>query len=351
MSAGSGPSRTGRRWRSSRPCSTTGQRAAPAAARAPARLHLRAAQRPGAQPALRPGRGRRGARGHQARRRHHLPRSRAARRLPDRAGARSHRRRRARAQRRATGDRRAGDVRCQRRSAAGVPGRVGRRRQPRAAQDLRHRRAPQARPHDARLRPQRGHRHALPARAHRGVRHRRPPGDVAGRGGRARADARRRRRGRPAGRRAVGERRRRAPGRRLAAPCRRPLTVLAWRRSGRAGAPDVTPRRRRRDDGTVDRHAQAGLVAAARPSRAGGDATQAHHPLARPGDGVRGRRVPEPVGVLGRRHGDVHGPRRPLHPRRAGSASSTRGDPRRRRATSPSVSPRRSTAWVSTTPC
>ena len=99
-------------------------------------------------------------------------------------------------------------------------------------------------------------------RAHRGVRHRRPPGDVAGRGGRARADARRRRRDRPAGRRAVGERRRRAPGRRVAASCRRPLTVLAWRRAGRTGAPDITPRRRRRDDWTVDRQAQAGLVAA-----------------------------------------------------------------------------------------
>ena len=40
-----------------------------------------------------------------------------------------------------------------------VPRRVGRRRRPEPAQDLRHRRAPQGRPHDARLRPQRDHRH------------------------------------------------------------------------------------------------------------------------------------------------------------------------------------------------
>ena len=39
-----------------------------------------------------------------------------------------------------------------------------------------------------------------------------------------------------------------------------------------------------------------------------------HRPRPRPGHRVRGGRLPEPVRVLGRRHGHVHGQRRALHP-------------------------------------
>ena len=57
-----------------------------------------------------------------------------------------------------------------------------------AAQDLRDRRARVAWPHDARLRAQRRHRHALHARLHHPLRHRRSAGDVVGRGGHRRLD-------------------------------------------------------------------------------------------------------------------------------------------------------------------
>ncbi len=61
----------------------------------------------------------------------------------------------------------------------------------------------------------------------------------------------------------------------------------------------------RRHDGHVDRDAQARLVATQGPTRPGGDAAQAQRARARPGHGVRGRRLPQPVGVLVRRHGDA----------------------------------------------
>ena len=43
-------------------------------------------------------------------------------------------------------------------------------------------------------------------------------------------------------------------------------------------------------------------------------ALKQHRARARPGHGVRGGRLPEPLRVLGRRHGHVHGARRALHP-------------------------------------
>ena len=113
----------------------------------------------------------------------------------------------------------------------------------------------------------------------------------------------------------------RAPGRRLAAPPRRSVAVLARRGSGRAGqrrSPAVArpARAGRRHDGLVDRVPQARLVATQGAPRAGGDASSsADDPRARPGDRVRGRRLPQPLRVLGRRHGHADGARRPVHPR------------------------------------
>ena len=307
-------------------------RAAPAAPRAPARVHLRAAIGPRPQPALRPGGRRRRARRRQPRRRHHLPRPRTARRLPDPHGRQQARRRRSRPQRRAGRHRHARRLRRQRRTAARVPGCLGRRRRSEPAQDLRHRCAPQGRADDARLRPQRRHRHDLPPPAHRRVRHRRTSGDVAARGGRRRRPARGRRRPRPHRRTAVGKRADGTPGRRVASPSpgsgRCPddstLAVLARRRAGRrraarrsrgarpyAVAAGGGGRRRR----SVDHDAQARLVAPEGPPLGRGARPPPNDPLARPRHRVRGRRLPQPVGVLGRRHGDVHGARRPLHPR------------------------------------
>ena len=247
------------------------RRTTPVAARASARVHPRPA-RPTSSVNLRcdPAVGRRRTRRREPRRRHHLPRPRSARRLPDR---------------RPSNRLGAIDHVCSvegliidalARTRAADAGRLD--EYPgvwvdvdvpaSTPQDLRHRRAPGPGPHDARVRAQRRHRHALPARAHRAVRHRRPAGDVAGRGGRRRVDARRRRRRRPARRRALGRRCDRTPGRGVAARRRRsrPVGVLAWRRAGRAGQVGVGPRngaveRCRRHVGAVDRDPQARLAA------------------------------------------------------------------------------------------
>ena len=267
----------------------------------------------------------------------------------------SPRRRRPRAQRRAA----ASSTRWRRSaSSAGrlrrVPGRVGRRRRPRAAQDLRHRRAPRARPHDARLRPQRRHRHALPARAHRAVRHRRPAGDVARRGGHRRLDARRRRRRRPARRRAVGRRRRpsarTSPGGTVPTTCRCSRAAHGPGEPVRLASRLAAGRRDRRGCRSTTRKPDW-LRPKVAPRPRGARAEAAPIRDARPGHGVRGRRLPEPHRVLGRRHGDVHGARRALH---AGVRLLPRRHPQPAgagRPTSRRVSPRRSTAWVSTTPC
>ena len=312
--------------------------------------------RPGAQPALRPGRGRRRSRRRPARRRHHVPRAGPARRLSDRRrwrnrlGAAEH-------------VRNVEQLVIDTLAAFGVvggaarrlPGRVGRRRRSRAAQDLRHRRAPQAGPHDARLRPQRRDRHDVPARAHRRLRHRRPAGDIAGRGGRRRPDAARSSTSSPAsppsaGATVAAERqdvawqhrpddlslfsRGAGPGRAACGSCPRLAAagghVGVWR-SRRSEARRGCGRR-----STTAPRCSALKRTDARP---------------RAGHRVRGRRVPEPVGVLGRRHGHVHGARRALHagvrvlPRRhpqAGGAGSRRAGARRRG---------HRPGWVSTTPC
>ena len=111
-------------------------------------------------------------------------------------------------------------------------------------------------------------------------------------------------------RRAVGTRVDGTPGRGLVSPPRRPGSVLP-RAPGRARGrlpPEpvrLTSRTGRRHDGTVDRDPQARLVAPEGPSRPGGDAAQAQRARARARHRVRGRRLPEPVGVLVRRHGDA----------------------------------------------
>ena len=195
---------------------------------------------------------------------------------------------------------------------------------PQPAQDLRHRRAPQGRPHDARLRPQRRHRHDLPARAHRGVRHRRPAGHVAAP---RRASTSTMREVVDVLARLAGERwghgrlerqdvawRHRPEDLSLFSRRRMPAPGDVVRPDGRhAGAPDVASRRSGRRRRAVDRHPQAGLAAPEGPPQARGARPEADDPRARPGHRVRGRRVPEPVGVLGRRHGDVHGARRSVH--------------------------------------
>ena len=331
-----------------------GRGAAPAAARAPARVHVRAALRPRAQPALRPGRGRR------------RPRRRSGAAATSRTTARASssairssqlrqpaRRRRARAQRRAAGHRRAG-----RRSAsrpAGSPSYPG------VWVDAD---GPDPRKICAiGVRLKRGrtmHGFALNVttdmtylREHIvAVRHRRPAGDVAGRGGRRRPDARRRRRRRPARRRAVGQRRR--PSARTSPGGTGPTTCRCS-----PGAPGPASR-----CGSCRRLAAAGVTTGLsiesrkpewlRPKVHHGPEVldaQADGARPRPGHRVRGRRLPEPVGVLGRRHGDVHGARRAVHagvrvlPRRHEQADGAR------RPTSPSGSPRPSPAWASTTPC
>ena len=237
----------------------------PAAARAPARVHVRAALRPRHQPALRAGR----------RRRRPRRRSGAAATsrttgpgqlvgypiLTDRQLAR---RGRPRAQRRAARHRHPGDVRRVGRAADRVPGRVGRRRRPEPAQDLRHRRAPRAGPHDARVRPQRGDRHALHARAHR--RRAASPTARSPRWPRKASTSRCARSSTSSPGCAAerwGDGSRRAPGRRLAPPARRPVAVLprararasrcGWRPGSAAG---------RRHVGAVDREPQAGVAAA-----------------------------------------------------------------------------------------
>ncbi len=103
----------------------------------------------------------------------------------------------------------------------------------------------------------------------------------------------------------------------MAAPGRRPVAVLARRRTGRARAAGVTvgvaPVERRRHRGALDREPQAGVAAPQGAPRPRGARPEADDPRPRPRHRVRGRRVPEPVRVLVRRHGDVHGARRALH--------------------------------------
>ena len=65
----------------------------------------------------------------------------------------------------------------------------------------------------------------------------------------------------------------------------------------------------------VDQHPQARVAAPEGAARRGGDGAQAHRARPRPRHRVRGRRLPQPVGVLGRRHRDVHGAGRTMHPR------------------------------------
>ena len=101
-----------------------------------------------------------------------------------------------------------------------------------------------------------------------------------------------------------------------AAPAWTPGRPPCGRDASTAGTPvRLTSRlaaggRRRR---AVDHHSEARLAAPQGPPHGTRARPQADDPLARPGHRVRGRRVSQPVGVLGRRHGDVHGPRRPVH--------------------------------------
>ena len=107
-----------------------------------------------------------------------------------------------------------------------------------------------------------------------------------------------------------GQRCDRAPGRGVVPPPRRSGPVLPRGRAGRRPSPH-RPRSHARleqagvTDGTVDRDSQARLVATQGPSRPGGDAAQAQRARARARHRVRGRRLPEPVGMLVRRHGDA----------------------------------------------
>ena len=175
---------------------------------------------------------------HRPGRRRHLPRAGPAGRLPDRVAAgeagrrtRHGRHRRLRALGRAAAHRRAGRPRAARRRAA--------RELPRACGSTPTATTPARSPPSAcgstRGRSMHGFalnvgaRHALLG-LHRAVRHPRQAGDVAGRRGHRRHDARRRRRGRRPGGGAVGragdgERRRRPARRRVAPPARRPVGV------------------------------------------------------------------------------------------------------------------------------
>ena len=123
-------------------------------------------------------------------------------------------------------------------------------------------------------------------------------------------------------RRALGERPCRATGRRVAAPPGGPVAVLARRGTGpgrqarsrhHSGPAALAPRRGGGGRGPVDQHAQARVAAAEGPPRPRGARPQADDPLARPRHCLRGRRLPEPVGVLVRRHGHLHGARRTVH--------------------------------------
>ena len=59
---------------------------------------------------------------------------------------------------------------------------------------------------------------------------------------------------------------------------------------------------------------QAGVAAGAGPHGPDVPAAQAHAARPRPGHGVRGGRLPQPLRVLGRRHRHLHAQRRALHP-------------------------------------
>ena len=174
-------------------------------------------------------------------------------------------------------------------------------------------------PDDARVRPQRDDRHGLHARAHRAVRDRRPAGHVARRGGHRRVDARGCRRRRPARRRAWADG---AIERQdvawstppTGATCRRSRAARARRTGRRSRRRGRSPARGGRVSPTGCRSRPASPTGCARRSaRPRGAGAEEDDPLARPRHGVRGRRVPEPVRVLVRRHRHVHGARRALH--------------------------------------
>ena len=215
----------------------------------------------------------------------------------------------------------------------------------------RHRRAPQARPHDARLRPQRRPRpRACASTSCRAASRDRPVTSLAEEGVDV-IDARGRRASSPGSRRAVGRRCGRAPGRRVART--RPTTCRLHRVHASApasgGAGDV-PVRLARPPGRGRRRRRAADRAPASRSGCGRRLTSAprYRALKRTcaslelRHGVRGGRLPEHLRVLGRRHRDVHDPRRALHagvrvlPRRHPPARS------RSTPTSRSASPRRS---------
>ena len=256
---------------------------------------------------------------------------------------------------------------CRRRPPRRVPGRVGRRRRARPAQDLRHRRAPEARAARCTASPSTSPPTCATCASTSspcGIADR-PVTSLAEEGVDV-PDARRRRRRRPPRRRAVG--RAGAPSARTSrggtvpTTCRRspaaPGPAGWWPTAGwlATGAVAQPVRLRSRLDApgspagsTSGRASRSGC--APRCATARGAGAQAHGARPRPGDGVRGGRLPEPVGVLGRRHGDVHGARRALH---AGVRLLPRRHPQAGRAGTPTsrrASPRPSSRWASTTPC
>ena len=105
-------------------------------------------------------------------------------------------------------------------------------------------------------------------------------------------------------------------------------------------------------DGLADRQPQARVDAGQGPH----SATEYRdckrdHARPRPRHRVRGGRLPQPLRVLGRRHGHVHDQRRALHP--GLRVLPGRHPPPRSRSTptSPTGSPRPSSAWACASPC
>ncbi len=215
----------------------------------------------------------------------------------------------------------------------GLPRGVGRPRVGPAPQDRRHRRPPHPGAVDARLRPERGPRHG-DVRPHRAVRHRRQGRHLAGRRGHRRDHARGRRRGGRAGWCPVGAR----TGRPWTGPtwCGATMPGATTTSPRSAGGRERAPRCARAGDHGVDvarapvpvagpslrlrgRLAEAGVadglavavrkpewLRAPRAPRRRAPRAEADASRPRPGHRVRGGRLPEPLGVLGRRHGHVH---------------------------------------------
>ena len=195
-------------------------------------------------------------------------------------------------------------------------------------------------------------------RPHRAVRHRGPGvTSLAAEGVDVSMARRRRRRRRPRRRRAWGDGLGRAPGRRLAAPGRGPRPRSA---GARAPARSSGPRPSRRaarsaawpqagvTDGPVHRHPQAGVAAGQGHDGPGVPAAQARRcASSQPRHRLRGRRLPEHLRVLGRRHGHVHDQRRALHPGLRLLPGRHRRSPSPSTPTSPSGWPRPSPAWAS----